>query len=87
VLALAIGLPAVLVRGRALKGPLGVPEIRRRLAADGAWGTAAPLWVVTGALRAFAGLEKGAANGAPHRAERPAHGRAGIFGHALLTAS
>jgi putative membrane protein len=59
VLALAIGLPAVFVRGRALKGPLGVREIRRLLAADSAWGIAALLWVVTGVLRAFAGLEKG----------------------------
>ncbi len=28
-----------------------------------------------------------AANGAPHRAERPAHSRPGSLGHALRTAS
>ena len=59
VLALAIGLPAVFLRGRALKGPLDADGVRRLLAADSAWGVAAVLWIVTGLLRAFAGLEKG----------------------------
>jgi putative membrane protein len=59
-LALAIGLPAVFLRGRALKGPLDAPGLRRLLAADTAWGVAAVLWIVTGLLRAFGGLEKGA---------------------------
>lgn len=59
VLALAIGLPAVFLRGRALKGPLDADGVRRLLAADNAWGVAAVLWIVTGLLRAFAGLEKG----------------------------
>jgi putative membrane protein len=58
-LALAIGLPAVFLRGRALKGPLDDTGLRRLFAADSAWGIAAALWVVTGLLRAFAGLEKG----------------------------
>jgi len=58
-LALAIGLPAVFLRGRALKGPLDADGVRRLLAADNAWGVAAVLWIVTGLLRAFAGLEKG----------------------------
>ena len=58
-LALAIGLPAVFLRGRALKGPLDAAGLRRLLAADNVWGLAALLWVVTGLLRAFAGLEKG----------------------------
>ena len=58
-LALAIGLPAVFLRGRALKGPLDADGIRRVLAADSAWGVAAALWIVTGLLRAFGGLEKG----------------------------
>jgi putative membrane protein len=61
VLALAIGLPAVFLRGRALKGRLDVDGLRRLFAADTAWGLAALLWVVTGLLRAFAGLEKGTA--------------------------
>ena len=59
-LALALGLPAVFLRGRALKGPLDPEGLRRLLAADNVWGIAALLWVVTGLLRAFGGLEKGA---------------------------
>lgn len=58
-LALAIGLPAVFVRGRALKGRLDADGLRRLLAADNVWGIAALLWIVTGLLRAFGGLEKG----------------------------
>ncbi len=58
-LALAIGLPAIVVRGRALKAPLDDAGLRRLFAADNAWGIAAALWLVTGLLRAFAGLEKG----------------------------
>jgi putative membrane protein len=59
VLALAIGLPAVFLRGRALKGRLDADGVRRVLAADNVWGIAAGLWIVTGLLRAFGGLEKG----------------------------
>ena len=58
-LALAIGLPAVFSRGRALKGPLDDAGLRQLFAADTAWGLAALLWLATGLLRAFAGLEKG----------------------------
>jgi len=58
-LALAIGLPAVFLRGRALKGPLDAEGLRRLLAADNVWGLAAVLWIVSGLLRAFGGLEKG----------------------------
>jgi putative membrane protein len=60
-LALTIGLPAVLLRGRALKGPFDDAGFRRLFAADTMWGVAAALWVVTGLLRAFGGLEKGSA--------------------------
>src|SRR5918995_559271 len=60
-LALAVGLPAVTLRGRALRGPLDDAGMRRLFAADTAWGIAAALWLVTGLLRAFAGLEKGSA--------------------------
>jgi putative membrane protein len=60
VLALGIGLPSVFLRGRALKGPLDAEGLRRLFAADNAWGGAAVLWIVTGLLRAFGGLEKGA---------------------------
>lgn len=58
-LALAIGLPSVFLRGRALKAPLAADGLRRVLAADNIWGVAAVLWIVTGLLRAFGGLEKG----------------------------
>ncbi len=60
VLALAIGLPSVVFRGRALKGTLDAAGLRRLFAADNAWGLAALLWIGTGLLRAFGGLEKGA---------------------------
>jgi len=59
VLALAIGLPSVYLRGRALKGPLDADGMRRLFAADSLWGIAALLWLATGLLRAFGGLEKG----------------------------
>ena len=58
-LALAIGLPAVYLRGGALKRPLDADGFRRLFAADTVWGIAAFLWLVTGLLRAFGGLEKG----------------------------
>ena len=60
-LALAIGLPAIFLRGRALKGTLDDAGFRRLFAADSMWGVAAALWVATGLLRAFGGLEKGSA--------------------------
>jgi len=60
-LALAIGLPSVFLRGRALRGRLDREGLRRVFAADTVWGIAAALWLATGLLRAFGGLEKGAA--------------------------
>ena len=60
-LALALGLPAVYLRGRALKGRLDGEGFGRLFAADNVWGIAAALWIATGLLRAFAGLEKGTA--------------------------
>lgn len=58
-LALAIGLPSVFLRGRALAGPLDAERLRRLFAADNVWGIASALWIATGLLRAFGGLEKG----------------------------
>jgi putative membrane protein len=55
VLALALGLPSVFLRGRALEGPLDRAGLQRLFAADTVWGVAAALWLVTGLLRAFAG--------------------------------
>jgi putative membrane protein len=60
-LALAIGLPSVFLRGRALNGRLDREGLRRVFAADTVWGIAAALWLATGLLRAFGGLEKGTA--------------------------
>lgn len=60
-LALALGLPSVFLRGRALKGLLDRDGLQRLFAADTVWGVAAALWLATGLLRAFAGLEKGTA--------------------------
>ena len=59
VLALALGLPSVYLRGRALRRPLDADGLNRLFAADNAWGIAALLWLATGLLRAFGGLEKG----------------------------
>ena len=58
-LALAIGLPKARPRaGRALAGPLDGPGLRRPFAAETRWGVAALVWVATGLVRAFAGLER-----------------------------
>ena len=60
-LALALGLPGVVLRATAL-GALrrGEPGAEARvLRADNAWGAAAVLWLATGLLRAFGPFEKG----------------------------
>jgi putative membrane protein len=54
-LTLALGLGAVFMRGRALRGPLDEAGWKRLLAADNAWGAAAVLWIVTGLARVFYG--------------------------------
>jgi len=56
--ALAMGAPAVVLRGRALRGPMDDAHVARALAADNVWGIAALLWIATGLLRAFGGFEK-----------------------------
>jgi putative membrane protein len=61
VLALATGLPAVTLRGHALRGPFDDRAFRRMFVADTLWGVAAIVWLATGLLRAFGGLEKGSA--------------------------
>jgi putative membrane protein len=58
--ALAIGMPAIWHRARLLGGSLDRDRLRRVFLADNAWGIAAVLWLLTGAMRAFGGLEKGA---------------------------
>ncbi len=58
-LALGIGLGAVWVRARTLKGSLDTAGVRRVIRADLLWGVAALLWISTGLWRAFGGVEKG----------------------------
>ena len=58
-LALGIGLGAVWVRARALaSAATDRTALPHALAADGAWGGAALLWVITGLWRLLAGTEK-----------------------------
>ena len=60
-LALAIGLPAVVLRARALGRPLDAAGLQGVFRADLAWGIAAFLWLTTGPARAFGPFEKGTA--------------------------
>lgn len=58
-LALGIGLGAVWSRGRALRGTLDEPGMRRVLYADNFWALAAALWLASGLVRLFGGTDKG----------------------------
>jgi putative membrane protein len=60
-LGLGVGLGAVWARGRALGGRLDDTGLRRAFFADTWWGIAALVWISTGLVRAFGGLEKGSA--------------------------
>lgn len=60
-IALGLGLGAVYVRSRALRGTLDDAGLSRVFFSDALWGVAGLLWLVTGLLRAFAGFEKGTA--------------------------
>ncbi len=55
VLAIGIGLGGIVLRARAATRR-DLPTV---LIADAAWGVAAALWLITGLVRAFGGLEKG----------------------------
>jgi putative membrane protein len=57
-LALGVGLGAVWVRGRGLRGPLDPSGLRRVFLADSVWGLAALLWISTGLWRLLGGTEK-----------------------------
>ena len=54
-LTLALGLGAVVMRGRALARPLDEAGWQRLLAADNLWGIAAGLWIASGVARLFFG--------------------------------
>jgi putative membrane protein len=62
VLTLALGLSAVFARGSRLRDLRRSREdavsLRRLFQADSLWGVAALLWITTGLLRVFGGLEK-----------------------------
>jgi putative membrane protein len=61
-IALGLGLYAVVVRGTALRDATRTtpaePSLRTAFRADAAWGIAAILWIATGLWRLFAGTEK-----------------------------
>jgi putative membrane protein len=57
-LALGIGLGAVWVRARGLRGPLDAAGLRAVFAADAWWAAAALLWIGTGLWRLFGETEK-----------------------------
>jgi uncharacterized membrane protein len=54
-LTLALGLGAIVMRGRALARPLDEAGWQRLLAADNLWGIAAGLWIASGLARVFFG--------------------------------
>ena len=66
-LTLPLGLGAIWARSRALRRVQG-GNLQRVFLADNLWALAAFLWISTGLLRAFGGLEKGAAYYLHHRA-------------------
>lgn len=58
-LTLPLGLGAIWARGRALSRTRGAADLPAVFTADNLWALAAILWLFTGLLRVFAGLEKG----------------------------
>lgn len=57
-IALGLGLGAVLARGTALREVLAPGSLRRAFRADGVWGISFGLWLVTGLWRLFGETEK-----------------------------
>jgi putative membrane protein len=56
--ALGLGLGAVLERGTAVRLPISADSLRRAFRADTRWGVAAVLWIGTGIWRLLAATEK-----------------------------
>lgn len=57
-IALGLGLGAVIARGSALREAPSNAALRRAFRSDTTWGIAAVLWLSTGLWRLFAGIEK-----------------------------
>jgi putative membrane protein len=60
-LTLPLGLGAIWARSRALRRVRSSENLPAVFVADNLWGLAAVLWIGTGLVRAFGGLEKGTA--------------------------
>jgi len=59
-LTLALGLGAVVARGRALRATLDEAGLKRLFVADNLWHLALLLWILSGVARVFGPVEKGA---------------------------
>ena len=57
-IALGLGLGAVIARGTALRESPSNAALRRAFRSDTTWGLAAALWIATGVWRMVAGIEK-----------------------------
>ena len=57
-IALGLGLGAVIARGTALRESPSNAALRRAFRSDTTWGIAALLWIVTGVWRLVTGIEK-----------------------------
>ena len=57
-LALGLGMGAVITRGNVMREPVTADSLRRAFRADSLWGVAASLWLVTGLWRMIGGIEK-----------------------------
>lgn len=80
-LALAIGIAAVYVRWRVLRKLTSIEGLNAVFHADNWYGVAALIWIGTGLMRAFGGLEKGT----EHYLENHWFlGKMGLFGLVLL---
>jgi len=74
--ALGLGLGAVLARGTALRESPSNAALRRAFRSDNTWGIAALLWIVTGVWRLVTGIEKPTAY---YLANPVFHAKIGLF--------
>lgn len=75
-IALGLGLGAVLARGTALRESASNAALRRAFRSDTTWGIAALLWIVTGVWRLVSGIEKPTAY---YLANPVFHAKMGLF--------